>query len=243
MTRRPALFPVLPRGLSRATSSLSAPFAPARRTVLAGTGLSLLGAAGALSGCANPLGNASPRTEFYVLEDQRRPAESTAASLHTPATTGLVLMLASGATQALFDSDRIVFMRDGVGRGYYAYANWSERPTRRLVTLAENRLAASGRFKAVVQSVSGVRGDLLLTLRLEDLTHNDSNTASRLQLAVSAELVDWRTHTLVQRRRFDHQVNLESRNAAGAVQAGNRAVTDFLDQLTHWAVGAAAGLS
>ena len=69
----------------------------------------------------------------------------------------------------LYDSDRMVFSADGRSRSYFQFGNWSERPAQSLLLLAETRLARSKRFREVASSTSGVRGDLLLSLRLDEL--------------------------------------------------------------------------
>ncbi|MCA3178306.1 MAG: membrane integrity-associated transporter subunit PqiC, partial [Burkholderiales bacterium] len=129
-------------------------------------GLAALCAA-ALAGCGT-LSNEAPRFEFFVIEDLRPIAEPPTA----PPRTARSLLLTTGATQALYDSDRIVFTRDGAGRAYYQYSNWSERPARRVLALAEARLARGGGFRSVAQTLAGVRGDVVLTLRLDELIHD-----------------------------------------------------------------------
>jgi hypothetical protein len=107
--------------------------------------------------------------------------------------------MTTGATQALYDSDRIVFTRDGDGRAYYQYSNWSERPARRILTLTETRLARGGSFKAVAQTLAGVRGDLVMSLRLDELIHDVSRPPGTVRTTLTAELVDWRTRALAAR--------------------------------------------
>lgn len=209
--------------------------ATGRRRVLRLTTLMAMGLS--LAGCASPLTNSAPRTEYYVIEDLRP-----AGTGGPPAARRLekVLMVSSGPVQALFDSDRLVFSRNDLSRAYYMYATWSERPGRRLVSLAESRLAAGGDFKAVVQTTSGVRGDLLLNLRLDDLTHEDSAQAGRVRLVVMAELINWKTHQLLQRQRFERTAPVATRDAAGAAQAARVAMTAFLDDLQAWTRQAAS---
>lgn len=208
-----------------------------------------LTASSALSGCSNPLKNSAPRSEYFVLRDLTPGNSPTAASdananpgAGAPgAPTPKVLMVAAGATPTLFDSERMVFSADGVSRAYYHFANWSERPGRSIVSLTEARLARDPSWRSVVSPVAGVRGDLMLTLKLEELTHDDSVKPGMMQVAFTAELMDWRQRNLVQRRRFERSVAVDARNAAGAAHAANRAVTLLLDELSAWTRDAALG--
>jgi len=190
----------------------------------------------ALGGC-NTLTNTGPRFDFFVIEDLR--PGTPAADAGAPR-LGRTLLLTGGPSQALYESDRIVFTRDGASRSYYQYSNWSERPTRRILSLAEARLAHRGRFDAVAQTLAGVRGDLVLSLRLDALLHDDTTAPGTLRVAVSGELVDWRSRTLVARRSFSQDAPVPSRDARGAAQAANVAVTALLDELAAWAEASAA---
>ena len=216
----------------------------ARRFTMMWLGLTALSG---LAGCSNPLKNSAPRSEYFVLRDLTSGASMSASSsagshsgtAGSAAATPRVLMITAGASPTLFDSERMVFSPDGVSRTYYHFANWSERPGRSIVGLAEARLARDPAWKSVVSPVAGVRGDLLLTLKLEEFTHDDSVKPGIMQVAFTAELMDWRQRTLVQRKRFERSVTVEARNAAGAAEAANRAVTRLLDELSVWTRDAA----
>lgn len=195
-----------------------------RRATLGALSAGLLAACGTLS-------NDAPRFEFFVIEDLRPPAAPAAGATPAPERT---LLLTTGPTQALYDSDRIVFTRDGAGRAYYQYSNWSERPARRILALAEARLARGGRFRAVAQTLAGVRGDVVLSLRLDELIHDDSGAAGAVRASLTAELVDWRSRTLVARRAFSQRAAVPSRDARGAAAAASAAVTALLDELAPW---------
>lgn len=201
----------------------------ARRRWLRALPGAALGAPALLAGC-DTLDNRAPRFDFFVIEDLR-PARAPAAG----ARLDLTLLLTTGPTPALYDSDRIVFTTDGPSRSYYQYSNWSERPARRILTLAEARLAARGRFRSVAQTLSGVRGDLVLTLRLDDLTHDASSVPGRARVTVGAEIVEWRARRLVARETFAQAADASSADARGAAQAASVAVTAVLDALAPWA--------
>ena len=204
-----------------------------RRALLrAGAALAALPLAG-VAGCG-ALTSSAPRFDFYVIEDLRPAPPAVSVSASTPPRVDRTLLLTYGATQALFDSDRIVFTRDGASRAYYQYSNWSERPGRRIVSLAEARLAQGGGFRAVAQTVAGVRGDQVLSLRLDELMHDDSVSPGVLRLGLTAELLDWHTRTIAARRTFSRTASVGSRDAKGAARAASVAVTELLDELATW---------
>lgn len=203
-----------------------------------------------LAGCGS-LDNAAPRFDFFVIEDLRGASSPAPTGPQTPAATGSAgsgmrpridrtLLLTTGPTQALYDSDRMVYTRDREGRAYYQYSNWSERPARRILTLAEARLARDGAFRAVASTVAGVRGDLVLSLRLDELLHDDSVQPGLMKLTMTADLLDWRTRQLVARRSFEQSAPVALREARGAARATNLAVTALLDALSAWTEASAA---
>jgi cholesterol transport system auxiliary component len=197
--------------------------------------LPLLAAAPALAGLAAcSLGNA-PRRDFYLLRD---------AGANASAAPGVrsdkVLLVTASAMPGLYDSDRMVFSADGLSRSYFQFGNWSERPAQSLQTLAENRLSQGGRFRTVVSSTSGVRGDLLLQLRLDELYLDASRQPGQVRLAVSAELIDWRERRLMARRGFQQSAPVAREGANGLAEAAATALGVMLGELADWTAAAAA---
>jgi ABC-type uncharacterized transport system auxiliary subunit len=211
---------------------------PRRRVLRLGAAWSAVGTgalAGGLAGCGS-LTNTAPAFEFFVIEDLSAATEPPASAPRIDRT----ILLTLGQTQALYDSDRMVFTRDGASRAYYQYANWGERPSRRLLSLTEQRLARRARFRTVARTTSGVRGDLLLSLRLEELVHDESTRPPVLRESVSVELVDWRTRELLGRQTFAQTATVATPDARGAARAANIATTALLDALTDWVETTAA---
>ncbi len=184
-----------------------------------------------VAGCG--LGNAS-RRDFHLLRD----ADSQASA---PAGPGIdkVLLVSSGAMPGLYDSDRMVFSADGRSRSYFQFGNWSERPAQSLLLLAETRLARSKRFREVASSTSGVRGDLLLSLRLDELYLDASAGPGQVRLIVTAELIDWRNRQLLARRSFTQAVAVAHSDAGGLADAASQAVGIVLGEMVAWAAASA----
>jgi ABC-type uncharacterized transport system auxiliary subunit len=194
--------------------------------------LPLLGVAGLLGACS--LGNA-PRSDFYLLRDAAGPgAEAGGARIDR------VLMVSAMAPPGLYDSDRMVFSADGLSRSYFQFGYWSERPAQSLQTLAEARLATAGRFRQVVSSTSGVRGDLLLSLRLDELYLDASQPPGIVWLGVSAELIDWRDRRLLGRRQLRQSAPMLRAGAPGLAEAAGQAMGVLLATLAEWSAATAA---
>ena len=193
-----------------------------RRTWLAG----LLPAG--LAACS--LGSA-PRRDFYLLHDAAPPGAPAAGPR-----IDKVLMVSAMANPGLYDSDRMVFSADGRSRSYFQFGYWSERPAQSLQTLAEARLAQAGRFRDVVTSTSGVRGDLLLTLRLDEIYLDTASTPQRVSLAVTAELIDWGQRRLIARRTFRQFAAVAQGGAAEFADAASDALGRMLGELVDWTV-------
>jgi ABC-type uncharacterized transport system auxiliary subunit len=182
----------------------------------------------ALGGCgvlAPPVG---PQV-FLTFDDQNAAPPPT-----RPPALPHILLIAGGPSPVLYSGERMVYTRDGVHHAYYQQAHWSERPLRRMSHLAERRLSTHTGLQAVGQSASGLRGTVLLTLRLDGLFHDDARTPGRMQLDTTAELIDWPRHTLMARRRFELSTPVAQRDAAGAAYATSALMTQWLNMLTVW---------
>ena len=200
-----------------------------------GIGLALLAAPAWLTaGCGLARG---PRQDFHVLRDG---GASTPAAAPTAAPIDKVLLVAASAPPGLYDTDRMVFSSDGRSRSYFQFGYWSERPAQSLQALATARLASAQRFREVVSSTSGVRGDLLLSLRLDELYLDAAEEPGLVKLSVSAELIDWRSRQLLGRRRFAQSAAVAQRDAGGLADAASRAVGVMLGELDAWAADSAA---
>jgi len=203
-----------------------------RRTLLQ---LPLLGAApalGLLAGCGLSAGT---RQDFHLLRD---PAGSAAGSAGPH--IDRVLLIASAALPGLYDSDRMVFSADGKSRSYFQFGYWSERPAQSLLLLTEARFAGAKRFREVALSTAGVRGDLLLSLRLDELYLDASSEPGQVRLTVSTELLDWQTRKLLARRSFAQAAPASPRDASGVAQAASYAVSLMLGAMLDWTVASAA---
>lgn len=175
-----------------------------------------------------------PTREYYVLED---PGGAGAAK--PEAGSGRVLLVNPTTASPFYDTQSLVFSRAPGQRGYYQFAGWTERPGRGLSELLARRLEAGGGFRAVAATTAGVRGDIVLHIRLEEFYHDVTGKPGSVRIEVTAVLVEPVGRTLIARRRFVQGAPAAEENAQAAVAAFNRATSALLDELSEWVVSAA----
>ena len=190
-----------------------------------------LAAAAMLGACVSvSVGNAdAPAVTYFALADARPPVMMGALPPGAPR----LAIQASGA-DPLADSVSMVFSRRPGERGLYQFAAWSERPSRSLAALAQDRLLAGGRFASVTQIGQPVASDWLLTLRLEQMLHDVGPTPGQARIALRAELVDRRERAVIGLRLFAVSAPVAEPAAAPAAAAFGLATAELLDQLTPW---------
>jgi ABC-type uncharacterized transport system auxiliary subunit len=193
--------------------------------------LAAAAAIAALSGCLSVSVGAgdAPAFTYFVLADAR-PASA------KPSASGAAAKLAIQGTGAdpLADSTALVYSRREGERALYQFAAWTERPSRRLAQLAQQRLEAGGQFATVAQLGQPVATDWLLTLAVDTLVHDVSASPGRAQIVLRAELVDRRDRRLAARRTFSASAPVAEVSSAAAVQAFGTATAELLDQLAPW---------
>jgi ABC-type uncharacterized transport system auxiliary subunit len=153
-----------------------------------------------------------------------------------PAAAGASVRLAiqQAGGDPMADSIALVYSRRPGERALYQFASWSERPSRRMTQLAQQRLQARGRFAAVTQLGQPVASDWLLTLALDTLVHDVSATPGRAQIVLRAELIRRADRTRVAQRSFSAAPPVAEAAAPAAVAAFAVAVADVLDPLAAW---------
>ena len=198
-----------------------------KRTTAALASLSLLG------GCMS-LPEVPPR-DFYVLEDLAKPVAAKPGG-----ESGRVLLVHPAAASPFYETQSLAFSRAPGQRAYYQFAGWTERPARRLTELLTRRLEALGGFRSIASSTAGVRGDVLLNLRLEEFYHDAGANPGSARIEVSAELIDIAGRTVLARRRFAQSAPVAEESARAAVAALSRATSGLLDELSAWIESTAA---
>jgi cholesterol transport system auxiliary component len=190
-------------------------------------------AAAALAGCTSFLAADVPQPTFYVWRDA---GKSAPAAQRSPRS----LLVAPTETVSFYDSQRIVFTRDPRTRDRYQFASWTDRPGRRFDLLLLERLEQRNAFARVAMSTSLTRGDLLLSVSILEMYHDDAPAPGFARLRVAAELSDRPSRTLIARRTFVQGERVAEENAGAAVEAFHVAVARILDELVAWVEAEAA---
>ena len=180
-----------------------------------------------LAGCLG--GSSGPPRTYYVLQDQARASDAAAAPSGRQS-----LVVAASAADVFYDAESLVFSRSSGQRAYYQFAAWTDRPAHSIVRLTERRLQARGRFASVTGMSAGVRADLVLNIGIVQFYHDVAVQPAVVRVELSAELIDWRTRSLLAQRTFATSAPVTAADAQAAAEAFNRAVTAALDALVPW---------
>ena len=100
-------------------------------------------------------------------------------------------------TAAYLRQGRIVYRESPTQVGYYEYHRWVADPGTAAATAVIGSLRSSGLFSQIDSDARHIKPDFLLTGKLERLDEIDYPGAVRVEVKLSARLVDLRTASLV----------------------------------------------
>lgn len=176
---------------------------------------------------------------YYRLDDANARPAATDPSRRKP--LPVTLLVAPLSSNAVGNAYGMLYSRAAGERAYYQYNEWTDRPTLRVAQLLVDRLDARHAFAAVVPLGSGVSGDLVANVVVDDLVHDLSGGGAGVgRITVQVDLIDRRARRLLGRRTFIEASAATTANAAGAAAAMNRAATAFLDAASSWIESVAA---
>jgi ABC-type uncharacterized transport system auxiliary subunit len=221
---------VKPGRFSRAAVLLAAPYCVGRLRVRP-----LLAAACALTlgACASIVPERAPQSYFKLEAPAKADPQPNPASNLPRIDRSLVIVPsplgAAGAAYAL------AYARSPGERAFYQHAQWIDRPNQRIAQMLLQRLEARRRFAAVSQLGSGVAGDLLANVIVDDLYHDLTGGGAGVgRVDLTIELVDRSERTLIGRKRFTAATPAAIANSEAAAAALNRSVDIVLDQAAVW---------
>ncbi len=182
-----------------------------------------------LSACVSVgIGGDTPAQAHYLLNDTAAPAPRRAQ----PAVTALLIQ--SVPADASADTASIAYSQRPGEFAFYQFAQWTERPVRRVPRLLQQRLEARGVAAAVGIVGDPLRADWLLTVAIDTLHHDVAVPPGQARVAITAELFDRRNRTRLARRQFDAAVPTASATAPAAAAAMSSALTQTIDGLVPW---------
>lgn len=190
--------------------------------------LALFSLALALAGCGSVLPERGAQSYYRFDDGAPRPAPRAQA-------LPLSVVVAPISSNAVGNAYGMVYSRSNGERAFYQQNDWTDRPTLRVAHLLVDRLEARRAFTSVAQVGSGVTGDVLVNLVVDDVVHDLANGGAGVgRIAVVVEVVDRKERRLLGRRTFVEAAPAREANAAGGAAAINRAVTAFLDAASAW---------
>ena len=179
-------------------------------------------AAFVLQGCALlPTGKKRKTHRTYLIA----PATTVAARADDLACGQI--QVASGSAAAGFRNARMAYMRDAYELNYFAYARWSDAPSRMLGDQLRRFLRDGGAFEGVLAAPVATHTDYQLELADVKIVQMFSDEESVLDMAYEIRLFDSDRRTLLAARRFTTQ-EPSGGNAQDGVQAANSAAARLL---------------
>lgn len=179
-----------------------------------------------LAGCVNIEVESKGRQSF-VLKDGGQ------SSCSKPA--GTASLLIDVLTPPVFyNGTNLAFGKDANSRGYYQYAQWTDRPASRISLLVRDRLRQSCLYRQAAMTGEGLIGEYQLTSRLLELYHDTGSHPGQAVIELDVQLVRRDTGRLLAQKTFRVTAPAASYDAKGAVAGFDRAATQLLDELIAW---------
>ena len=159
-----------------------------------------------------------------------------AGSIERPDAVPVTLLMGAVMTTHLYREDRIVFGNGPEQLGTYEYERWAEPPAEMIQEVLLRELRASGRYRAVYNRRSNVRGDFAMRGRLYDfkeITGGQMATKVTLEL----EMRDLKSGATVWTHYYTHDEPTNGKDVPAVVasldanvQRCVREVVESLDQ-------------
>jgi cholesterol transport system auxiliary component len=186
-----------------------------------------------LSACGTPGSRDAPRV--YLLA----PSLDTLVRSHPE---GRVISVGLPQSAPGFDRADMLYARAPHTLEAYTQSIWADTPARMLLPLLVRRLEAGGAFAAVLAaSATPIAGELRLDSELLRLQQEfpapeaNAEPVSQVRLALRVQLLDMARRAVLATRVFEIVESAPSDDAAGGVEAANRAVSRLLDQVAEFA--------
>lgn len=144
------------------------------------------------------------------------------------------LALARIRSSSFDDRDSLVFAHQENTRATYQYAQWSEKPSRRLDELVFAHLEQSGLYQTLVPARANVRTQHLLVSELLEFYHDATQSPGLVNVKMRFSLYDQSTATLLSRKTLHTQSKLQQFDAPSAAVAFNQATAKLLAELSFW---------
>lgn len=179
-----------------------------------------------LAGCVN-IDVESKGKQYYLLQDIGR------GQCNQPAGTS-ALLIDVLVPSIFYTAPNMAFSKGTNSRGYYQYAQWTDRPANRMGLLVRGRLRQTCLYRQVALTGEGLTGDYQLSLRLTDLYHDASDNPGQAVIELDAQLIRRDSARLQAQKTFRATAPATGFDAKGASAGFDQAVARLLDELTAW---------
>jgi ABC-type uncharacterized transport system auxiliary subunit len=166
------------------------------------------------------------RPHYYALELPPAP-DRTLSDPRFPGTVAVCRF----ETPSYLRQGRIVYRQTPEEVGFYQYHRWAAEPAETVTTAMVETLRSSRLFSFVKRYDGHNQQDYLLNGRLERLEEIDYGGPVRVEVKISAELVNLRTGATEWTSDAPATLNVENRNVDSVVRAMNHALQNSVDQL------------
>jgi ABC-type uncharacterized transport system auxiliary subunit len=137
----------------------------------------------------------------------------------------------------LYREDHIVYSSNGEAMGTYEYQRWAMPPTEMIQRILFRALRSSGRYRAVYEQHSTIRGDYLLHGQIYDFKEVTGSPISA-RVVLELELRDTKTGNTVWTHLYNHDEPVSGKDVSAVVAAldhnVHRATNEFAASLAEY---------
>lgn len=149
--------------------------------------------------------------------------------------SGKSIRLATTKSAPSLMTKNITYIHSNGESGTYLYSRWSDMPAVMIERAVSNTLHEHSLFKAILPSTSIATADWLIESDLASFNHSfDATKQSYGVIDITYRLIDPKTKNTISTKRFFIEVQSESPDAKGGVQALNKATHVLTGQLIFW---------
>lgn len=165
--------------------------------------------------------------QYYLLQDLGH------GQCSRPAGTSALLIDAL-IPSVFYTATNVAYSKGAGNRGYYQYAQWTDRPANRMGLLVRDRLRQTCLYRQVALTGEGLTGDYQLALRLTELYHDASDNPGRSVVELDVQLIRRDSARLQAQKTFRATAPAAGFDAQGASAGFDQAVSRLLDELAAW---------
>jgi ABC-type uncharacterized transport system auxiliary subunit len=125
----------------------------------------------------------------------------------------------------------IVYRESPEEINFYQYHRWAVDPRKAVTSALLEDLQARGLFESVAQFDGSQRSDYLITGRLDELDEIDSDRKVRVEVRITAQLMNVKSGEIVWRDSCLETEGVEDRTVPGLVAQMSQAVQVSVEQL------------